>query len=153
MGLTSTTTFDLVGLTQTLTFFNPSQVDQITFSSNQITFGAISSFNLVKSDVILYCKYLNTFNNLLIQNFPSVSTSVNNAWPLSEFDITESSSGVTHLIYTQTSQGTAVQTINYVPIATSASFAARGSPVTISLQEFFMYVLMSNQYAIQVNLN
>ena len=153
MALTSTTTFDISGTAQTLTYFNPSQVDQITFSSNQITFAAVSQFNLAKSDLLLYCQFLNIFNNLLIANFPSVSNSISSPWPLCQFDFSETNVGVKRLIYTQTSQGTAVQTINYLPIATSAAFTARGSPVTISLQEFFMYVLMSNQYAIQVGLN
>lgn len=153
MALTSTTTFDLVGQTQTLTYFNPSQVDALTFSSNQITFAQISSFNLAKSDLILYCKFLNIFSNLLISNFPSVSTSVNSPWPLSNFQISETFQGVTHITYNQTSQGTTAQNINYLPISAAAAFAARASAVTISLQEFFMYVLMSNQYAIQIGLN
>jgi len=153
MALTSTTTFDITGATQTLTYFNPAQVDQIIFSSNQITFASISSFNLAKSDLLLYCQFLNIFNNLLFANFPSVSASVNSPWPVCQFDFSETNVGVKKLIYTQISQGTAVQTINYLPIATAAAFTARGAPVVISLQEFFMYVLMNNQYAIQVGLN
>lgn len=37
MALTAVTVFDIIGATQTITFNNPSQVDQITFSSNSIT--------------------------------------------------------------------------------------------------------------------
>ena len=153
MALTSTTTFDIAGQTQTITFNNPSQVDQITFSSNQITFSSESSFNLVKSDILLYNKYLQAFNNLLLINFPSISSSIGLAWPLCVFDFTESNIGVQRLIYNQTTSGTTVININYLPIATSAAFSARPSPVTITLQEFFMFVFMMNQFAQQVNLN
>jgi len=153
MALTSVTNFNIPGQNQSVTFNNPSAVDQITYSSNQITFAAESSFNLVKSDLLLYIQYLTTFNTLLIANFPSVNSSIGQAWPLSEFDITESSSGVTHIIYTQTSQGNTVLGINYVPISGSAGFTARASPVTITLQEYFMTVLMLGQFYNQVYLN
>lgn len=153
MALTSTTIFDIIGMTQTLTFNNPSQVDQIVFANNDITFETSSTYNLLKSDLILYFKYLNSFNNLLLINFPSINSSIGGIWPLSSFDITESSAGVTHIIYTQTSQGSTVLEINYVPIAGSASFITRSAPVTISLQEFFMTVLMMNQFINQVGLN
>lgn len=128
MALTSTTVLDLVGQTQVLTFNNPSMVDQISFGSNQITYSAISSYNLVKSDCLLYFQFLNVFSNLLIINFPSVASSVNGALPLSQFDLTLSSSGVEHITYTQNSGSTNVYTSNYVPLAASASFAARASP-------------------------
>jgi hypothetical protein len=152
MALTSTTSFDLIGQTQVLTYFNPSQVDQITYSNNQITFAGISSYNLSKSDLILYFQYLNAFNLFLIQNFPVVNQSIGAIWPFCQFDITESSSGVTHLIYTQTSQGNVVYTTNYVPIAQSGSMAAR-SQVTITLQEYFMMILMKAQFTQQIGLN
>lgn len=153
MALTNQTTFNVTGGTQSAVFSDPGQIDQISFANNQITYSAISSYNLSKSDLLLYLQYLNTFNNLLLVNFPSVSTVLNSIWPLCSFDITESSAGVTHLYYTQTSQGVQAQEINYVPVAGSASIAARANPVVISLQEFAMSILMYNQYAIQVGLN
>jgi hypothetical protein len=153
MALTSVTTFDIVGQTQTITFNNPSQVDQITFSSSQITFATISSFDLVKSDMLLYFKYLNAFNNLLLINFPSISSSIGQIFPLCNFQLSETSSGVEHIIYNQTSSGNTVINVNYVPIATSAAFTARASPVTITLQEFFFLVVMMNSFNTQVNLN
>lgn len=153
MALTATTTFDISGGTQTITFNNPSQVDQITYSGGNITFGSISSFNLAKSDLLLYINFLSVFNNLLFKNFPSVNSNVNGAFPLCQFDISETFAGVTHLTYSQTSAGASALSINYVPVALAASVAARGSPVTVSLQEFFMTVYMLTQYAVQVNLN
>jgi signal transduction histidine kinase len=155
MALTTTTEVDIVGQTQTISFYESSTlVDQITFSSNTFTFQTISTYNLSKSDFLLYWQFLNTYWLLIITNFgKSVQPNLLNAWPLSQFDITESSSGVTHLYYTQTSAGTTVNYLNYVPIAQSISFAARASPVTISLQEMNMAIIMLYQYQNQVSFN
>lgn len=153
MAITSSTTLDIVNQTASITFSNPSQVDQITFGSNQITYQSYSSYNLTKSDCALYFKFLNTWYNSLLVNFPSLGSQIHQAWPLSVFDITTSSSGVTHIIYSQQSQGTQVISINYVPTATSAAVASRGSPVTISIQEFFMAIYMKQQYFNQISFN
>lgn len=153
MALTQQTTVDIVGQTQTIVFNNPSAVDQIQYSSNQIIFAASTTYNLVKSDLLLYGQFINTFNNSLILNFPQVNSSIGGVWPLSNFDFTESNVGTKRLIYNQSSNGTTVININYLPIATSGVFATRGSPVTVTLQEYFMFVLMLSQYIQQVNLN
>jgi len=153
MALTQNTSVDLIGQNQTITFNNPSQVDQISYTGGSIVFETSSTFNLTKSDLLLYLKYLNTFYNLLVTNFPALNAQLNNVWPLSEFDISETSAGVTHLKYIQSSQGTQVISINYIPQATACSFATRSSPVTISLQEFYMAILMLQQYSNQVSFN
>lgn len=154
MALTSTTTFDLIGQTQTISFFQSStMVDQIIFSANAVTFASISGYNLSKSDCLLYGKYLNTYYLLLLTNFPIVGISQNYIWPLCVFDISETSSGVTHLTYTQTSQGNTVYTTNYVPIASQASWIARANPVTITLQEFYMTNNMMTAFTNQISLN
>jgi hypothetical protein len=154
MALTATTTFDLVGQTQVITFYEgASQVDQISFGSNSITFATSSTFNLSKSDYLLYAQYLNAFNNLLYVNFPSVISTVGGKWPLSVFEISETNSGALHVNYLQTSQGVQVLGVNYVPLAGQAAFATRASPVTISMQEWFMTVNMIAQYTNQVAQN
>jgi hypothetical protein len=153
MALTSSTTFDIVGQTQAITFNNPSQVDQITFSSNQITFSASTTFNLAKSDLILYFKYLNAFNNLLLINFPSISSSVGQIFPLCSFQLSETFAGVEHITYDQTTAGNMVLHINYVPVAVSGAFSTRSAPVTITIQEFFLLVLLMNGFTNQVSLN
>ncbi len=153
MALTNTIVFDVINGTQTITFYNPTQVDQITYNNNQITFQSASTYNLVKSDLLLYFKFINLFLVSLEVNFPAFNQSTLNKWPLCQFDITESSSGVTHLIYNQNSGGSNVININYVPIAGSAGFAGRSSPITISAQEFFMTTIMYTQYSNQVVLN
>lgn len=153
MALTSTTNFDVIGQTQTIIFNNPSAVDQIQFTGGQIVFGAISSYNLAKTDMILYNKYLQAFNTLLLFNFPSIATNIGQIWPLCNFQISDTFQGVNHLVFNETSAGTTVCNINYVPQSVSAAFTARASPVTITVQEYFMFVLMMAQFSQQVNLN
>jgi hypothetical protein len=154
MVLTSTTILDVVNQIQSITFYeSAAQIDQITYQSNMLTFSAISTFNLVKSDFLLYFQYLNTFFNLLTVNFPAFQSQANYIWPLCEFDITSTNVGVFKIIYTQNSLSNNVYTINYVPIATSCSFTARASPITISVQEFFMTLNMLTQFTNQVRLN
>jgi hypothetical protein len=154
MALTSQTTLDLVGQSSVLSFYQGvSLVDQITYSSNQITYASISSYNLSKSDMALYYNFLNTWLSSLYANFPIVAASAKLIWPLCQFDITESFAGVTHIIYNQTSTGTQVININYVPVAVPGAIAARGSPVTITDQEFIMGVNMKQNYFNQVALN
>ena len=152
MALTSTTVFDIVGQTQTITFTNPTQIDQIVYSSNAITFETTAGYNLVKSDLLLYLRFIQVFNTLLYTNFPTVSFG-NLALPNSALSITKSFAGVTHLNYAQSSLGTNVLDINYVPTAGSGAITARGSPVTITIQEFVTMVTMLNIYSNQVNLN
>lgn len=154
MALTSVTTTDLVGQTQVLSFYEGATlVDQISYGNNQITYGEISSFNLSKSDCLLYYQFLLTFVNILTTNFPIVNNYINAALPLSEFDITLSTSGVEHIVYTQNSGSTNVYTINYVPTAQAASFTARAAPVVVTLQEFFAGVYFKNKFNVQVSLN
>lgn len=154
MAITSTTTLDLAGQTATISFYQGiTLLDQITFSSNAITYAAISTYNLSKSDMALYFNFVNAFLSLLYTNFPVVGLSQKLIWPLCVFDITESNSGVVHIIYTQASQGNTFLVINYVPIASSGSFSTRASPVTISLQEFIMGINVKTQYFNQVSLN
>jgi hypothetical protein len=153
MALTANTVLDIVGLTQTITFSNPTQIDQISFTGGQITFQTASSYDLLKSDLLLYVQYINAYNLLLFRNFPLINANVNAAFPLSLFEIYSTNVGTTKLFYNQTSGSNTVLNIDYLPIAGTAVFAIRNSPVTITLQEFFMTVNLLTQYAVQVNLN
>ena len=154
MALTSQTSLDTAGGTQTITFYeSSSQVDQIIYSSNQITFQTCSAFNLSQSDLQLYFTYLNTFNTNLKINFPIINNSVNTSFPLCEFDLKITNVGTKKIVYTQTTSGTNVVLITYVPIATAASFIARASPVTITIQEFLMMISMLIVYENQVLLS
>jgi hypothetical protein len=153
MTLTNTITVDLVGQTQTISFYEgASLVDQIEYSTSGVTFSTISSFNLSKSDCILYNTYLILFYNTLLLNFPYLNLQLSGIWPLCVFEISETFAGVNHIIYTQTSQGNSVYSTNYVPQASSAGHASR-SQITITIQEFYMTQIMLRQYYNQVSLN
>lgn len=153
MALTSVITLDLVGQTQILNYYQgASLTDTITFANNQITFSSTSGFNLSKSDTLLYNSLFQLYFTALIFNFPAVGKSNNTVWPLCSFTNSITSVGVTHLNFAQTSLGNSVLAINYVPIASSAAFAARSS-ITISLQEFFMTQIMLAQFSTQVGFN
>jgi len=151
MALTSTTTLDIINGIQTIIFNNPSQIDQIQFSSSSVTFSATSGYNLVKSDMILFGQYMTVFYNLLVINFPG---QINNliSLPVSNFDISQTFQGVTHINFTETSQGNSVIGINYVPVGQSGSISSRSS-ITITLQEFFQFYIFLTQYINQVRLN
>jgi hypothetical protein len=153
MALQQVIAFDSLPQTNSITFNNPSQVDQVVYSGGNITFQTCSSYNLSKSDLILYCQYLNAFNNNLFLNFPSLASYVNTAFPTSSFQLSTTFAGVKHINYVQTSGSNTVLSINYVPIAMSGSVAARSSPVNITYQEFFMMLYMISQYSNQVSVN
>jgi hypothetical protein len=151
MALTSITTLDIIGGNQTIVFNNPSQIDQIQYSSSGITFSATSGYNLSKSDLFLFGQYLTVFYNLLQINFPS---SINNltSLPNTNFSISQTFAGVTHINFSETSLGNNVFGINYVPQAASGAIASR-SQITITPQEFFLFQIMLVQYINQVRLN
>lgn len=153
MALTSITTLDIAGQMASLTFSNPSQVDKISFTSNQITFDTISQFNLVKADAILYFQFMNVFNNLLLLNFPTLAQSIGLIFPLSSFDISITNVGTKKIIYTQSTTGTNVLVSTYLPIASATAISARAAPVTISMQEWFFTIVCMSQFTQQVNLN
>lgn len=153
MALTATILVDIVNVTETLTWsVGGSQIDQMVYASNTVTLGSTSGFSLSKSDLLLYIANLNLFNLSIISNFPSVQSSRLLSLPVSNFEIDLTSAGVTHINYVQSSQGNSVYSTNYVPIAQAASFAARSS-VNLTMQEFFLMVLMNQQYLNQVQIN
>jgi hypothetical protein len=157
MALTATTVLDVVDQTQTISFFSSAaQVDQIIYSSNQMTFTAITTFNLVKSDFLLYYQYLNAFFKILPINFPIVNVTTLPqlaSWPLSSYNLAETDVGVFKIDYTQTSGSSTALALNYVQIAGAVAFSARATPVVITLQEFYMMMNMLAQYTNQVSLN
>lgn len=154
MAITSQTSLDLVGQTSTLSYYQgASLIDQITFGSNAITYQAISSFNLVQTDMLLYYKFLNTYLALLYTNFPIVPASANLILPNSQFEFNQFSLGLTHIQFIQASLGNTFISINYLPSITSGSYNSRASPVTITLQEFIQGFNSSTMFYNQILLN
>jgi hypothetical protein len=152
MALTSTTTFDIIGQTATLTFFDPGQIDQIVFSGGQFHYGAHSGFTLSKTDIGLYITANNIFNTFLLTIITGFAVNALIPWPLCDFSTSETFTTVKHINYIQTSTGNSIYNINYTPSSITGLFASRASHST-SIQEWLMSVNMLNQYAVQVKLN
>lgn len=150
MALTAITTLNIPGLTQTIAFNNPGLVDEIDFGNNQVTLKASSSYTLSKSDLLLYYNYLNVYNNALLFNFPSIVASYLVPIPVSKFNLKPQS---TTLLFEYLSGTSNAITINYDLGTKIATFTARPSDVIITLQEFFMMVILFTQFQKQVSLN
>src|ERR1700687_2630821 len=152
MALTAAITFDLIGGTQVLTLSNPSQVEQISFGSNQITFASAVSFTLNKSDFGLYFSYIKVYYTLLFVNFPTLGPLLTAAWPMpgTAFNLTQIAHPNQAIEFTQSSAGSTMWDIVYTLNTTNAVFARRTSPVTITPQEFFAGFDSLTQYAKQV---
>jgi hypothetical protein len=154
MALTSVISLDVINVNSSITYNNPSQIESISFSSNSITFSSTAGFTLSKSDTLLYLKYLLAFNSQLFVNFPFISQFSTLSLPVSQFKILILN-GPNIIEYFQTSTSSPVSlvyNITYTPGGT-ATFAARSSPITITLQEFFMCIYMMIQYQTQININ
>jgi len=153
MALQATLFVDIANQFETLTYtLNSVQLDELTFSNNQITFGSTTGFNLSQSDFIIYNSYLTIFLNSLLINFPTIQNLRGISLPISTFEIQLATSGIEHIYYIQTSLGNSVYNTNYVPDAHAASFASRVS-ITITLQEFFVFAQLHNIYSQQVGFN
>lgn len=143
--LTSSTQSD------TLAFLNPDQIDQLTYSSESITFEKCDEYKLTKEDLILYCEYIISWNVVLLDTFLNLVPAVNTAVPVSSFKIEVTSDQ--QITYTQTANGQAVICITYYPSELKAVVSSRGSPISISYQEFFLMVYLLNQYINQVKVS
>lgn len=150
MALTAITVLNIPGTTQTIVFNNPTLVDEIDFGSNQITFKAISSYNLSRSDFLLWYNYLSIYSTALLLNFPSLNTTVFQSIPQSEYDL---KMGATRLTFDYHSGATDVLNLTYILSNTTMTFGARASDVTVTIQEFALLIYILKQYNQQVSFN
>jgi hypothetical protein len=140
MALTANTILNLPSGTQQIIFSNPSEVDNITYSSSGITYALESSFILSQADMALYMTYLTVFYNALLLNFPSINASFNKEVSVFLIEI-QALNGPNLLVFTQTSTAspiTHVYTITFDRGAKTATFAARSSAITITPQEYLI---------------
>lgn len=137
MALTAITTLDVPGVTQIIKFNDPTQVDEIDFGSNVLTFKAISSYNLSKSDFLLWFNYLDVFNTALILNFPTIVTNINATLPTCQYDFKV---GATRITYDQISGSNDVLNLTYLFSNSTMTFAARATDMTMTVNEFFFMV-------------
>lgn len=154
MSLLAINTLNLPSLTQSIVFNNPSQVDEISYASNSITYPIASSFVLSQADFALFYQYSQQFYNSLIINFPNITQYYNIEIPVCLFEI-QSLGGPNLLNFTQTSTAspvTHVYTITFDRVAKTATFAARASAITITMQEYLLAFSALTQYANQVTI-
>jgi hypothetical protein len=156
MAVTSTITQNIPGATKQVVFYNPSEFDNLTYNSNQMTYAAESSIILSQSDFALWFLQKRQFYNLLITNFPIINSSYNVAAPICKFEILSLSTSNPYIIqYIQTSSSspiTSVYSITYSTTANTATFAVRTNPITITMQEFLIGFQNIIQFANQCSL-
>lgn len=155
MATTSVVTQNLPSDTQQVIFYDTGEFDNITYSSNQITYAAESSITMSQSDFALWYKYFLQYYNLLLTNFPVINSAYNTSVPICKFEILSLSTQSPNLIeYIQTSTITSqsVYSITYSTTGNTATFAARSAPITITLQEFLIGFQLITQFANQCSL-
>ena len=147
MATTAVVSQDIVNATQQVVISDPTEFDNILFNSSGITYASESAITISLSDLQLWYGYLRAFNTSLLANFPVTSSPFPiggggyAAIPICKFEIASVSTQTPNIVqYVQTSTLTSlnVYNITYSTTANTATFAARSSSVTISLQEYLI---------------
>ena len=154
MALTGSISQDVPGTLQSITFSNPTFLDSITYSSAGITYPVAASFTLSQSDFALFYAYKSQFYASLLQNFSSIIQSQLVPLPVALMEI-KNISGPDVLQYYQTSTSSPVYlvyNISYDYDDNIATFAARSSAITITLQEYLVAFQILKLFSQQVAL-
>lgn len=155
MAVTSSISQNIPSGTQQIIFDNPSEFENITYSSSGLTYAAEGSTVLSQSDFIVFYQNKQQFYNSLLLNFPLLSNSFNLQLPVSQFKIL-SLSGPNILQYYQTSTAspiTLVYNLTYDRGAKTCTFAARANPITITYQEYLIGFQWITQFYNQIKSN
>lgn len=155
MAVSSIITQNVPSSTQQIIFDNPTEFENISYSSSGITYASESSTVLSQDDFIVFYQNKLQFYNTLLLNFPSISNSFTSRLPVSKFEIL-SLTGPNILEYLQTSTSspiTNVYNLTFDRGALTMTFAARTNPITITLQEFLTGFQWITQFYNQVKLS
>jgi len=155
MAITSTITQNVPAITEQVVFFNPSEFENISYSSRGITYAVEISSVLSQVDFIVFYQNLLQFYNSILLNFPTIANSFNTLLPVCQYKIF-TSNGPNLIQYTQTSTAspiTSVYNITYDKVANTATFARRLNPITITLQEFLTGFQWFTQFFNQIKIN
>ena len=155
MAITSSIVQNTSSSVQTIIFYNPTEFENISYSTSGITYASESSTILSQSDFIVFYDNTLQFYNSLLTNYLNVSNSVNVKLPVSQFKI-YSSSGPNILQYTQTSTASPISSVynlTFDRVALTMTFAARTNPITITLQEYLLGFIWITQFYKQVILS
>lgn len=147
-------TQNVPAVTSQIIFGNPSTLDSITYSNSGIIFPVASSFTMSQSDYALFNLYNLQFFNSLILNYPGpLSSATNVVLPASKFEIIAVPIGnVIEYIQTTGLTNLNVYNIVYSTATQVATFSARPSQVTITLQEYVNSFPILRQFANQISL-
>jgi hypothetical protein len=155
MAISSVITQNVPSNTQQIIFNNPSEFENISYSSIGITYAAESSTALSQEDFITFYQNKLQFYNSLLVNFPSIANYFNLKLPVSKFDIL-SLSGPNLIEYTQTSTSSPISKVynlTFDRVALTMTFAARVNPIIITLQEFLIGFQWITQFYNQIKLS
>lgn len=154
MALTASQTLNIPGTTQQIIFSNPSEIENITYSTSGITYASEISSVLSRSDFALFFQYKIQFFNSLFVDFPNIVASYQLEVPVCKVQI-YSSNGPNLIQFLQTSTASpisSVYNITYDRGTHTATFSSRINPITITLQEYFLAFQVLSQFAKQVSL-
>lgn len=150
MALTANTILDIAGNAQNIIFSNPGTVDEIDFSGTNITLKAMSTLVLSKANFNLYFSYIVIYQTALLFNFPILANQNISILPASKFNLKPQNPTVILLEFL--SGATQAVVMTYDLVAKTITFTARASDVVITMQEFFMYLIMLRQFQNQISL-
>ena len=154
MALSGSLNSNVPSNTYEIVFNNPSLIDSITYSNLGITYPSTSSYTLSQDDFALFYTYKSQLYNGILQNFPNVTAAFYLEIPVCRMEI-QSLGSPNILQYYQTSTAspiTLVYNISYNRSNNIATFAARSSQITVTLQEYLQAFQMITLYAKQVAL-
>ena len=152
MAVTSAISQNIPSNTQQIIFYNPTEFENITYSTSGMTYNSESSVVLNITDFIVFYQNKLQFYNSLLTNFPSIPSNIEKTIPVCQFKI-YSSSGPNILQYTQTSTAspiTSVYNLTLDRVGLTVTFAARSNPITITLQEYLIGFHWITQFYNQV---
>ncbi|HZY25508.1 MAG TPA: hypothetical protein VFE71_06750 [Bacteroidales bacterium] len=151
MAISSVITQDIPNGIQQVIFNNPTEFDNILYSSGSMMYAAEPDTVLSKEDFLTYYSNKLQFYNALLNNFPASSSAFNLTLPASAF-VLYSTSSPDNLEFLQLTSdlSTLVYTLNFDRVALTIDFTARPTPVTITLQEFLTGFQYITKFASQV---
>ena len=153
MAISSTIIQNLPAKTAQIIFTNTAEFENITYSSDGITYAAEASAVISTGDFSIFFANKLSFYNALISQFP-LSPYFQYKIPVSKFEI-YSSSGPNILQYLQTSTAspiTNVYNITFDRVALTATFAARTNPITNTYQEYLIGFQWMSMFANQIQI-
>jgi hypothetical protein len=153
MSLIGIITQDTPNVTQSVVFSQSgTTLDSITYTTSGLTYPITSSFVLTLNDFNLFILYKSQFFNSLFSNYPILNAAYTKEVNVNQVKI-YSSNGPNIIQFYQSSTASPINLVYNVTFdrnALTATFGARSSAITISIQEYLMAYQILLLYARQV---